>query len=142
MKASTTKTLFGQETTVQIEIASTPEKIWDLLTDAKKYSHWNSTIVSIQGKIALGETIKLTSTLDESRTFSLKVKVFDIAKKLVWGDGKGERTYHLIQQENERVLVEMTEQIGGWMFPMYSRFLPSFDTSFDQFVTDLKKPLK
>lgn len=139
MKAVTTKTFFGQETYVQIEILSTPEKIWNVLTDARKYSQWNSTIVSIQGKIAMGETIKLISTLDKSMTFTLKVKEFELSKKLVWGDGKGERTYELISTTNGTVKFKMSEKIGGLMFPIYARFLPSFDESFDQFAQDLKK---
>lgn len=33
----------------------------------------------------------------------------------------------------------MTEKIGGLMFPMYAKMIPSFDQSFDQFASDLKK---
>jgi hypothetical protein len=33
----------------------------------------------------------------------------------------------------------MTEKIGGLMFPMYAKYIPSFDESFEQFAADLKK---
>ena len=33
----------------------------------------------------------------------------------------------------------MTEKIGGLMFPMYAKMIPSFDQSFEQFASDLKK---
>lgn len=33
----------------------------------------------------------------------------------------------------------MTEKIGGLLFPMYAKYILSFDKSFEQFAADLKK---
>jgi hypothetical protein len=33
----------------------------------------------------------------------------------------------------------MTEKIGGSIFPLFARFIPPFDVSFEQFAADLKK---
>jgi hypothetical protein len=33
----------------------------------------------------------------------------------------------------------MTEKIGGLMFPMYARYIPPFDGSFERFAADLKR---
>lgn len=137
--ATTVKTTFHRETSVSIDIAADPAIVWALLTKAADYPRWNSTIVSIEGNIALGDRIKLKSTLDEKRTFKLKVKEFEPEKKMVWGDGQGNRVYTITKNGNGMLTFSMTEKIGGLMFPMYAKMIPSFDQSFEQFARDLKK---
>ncbi len=138
-KAITTKTTFHRETSISIEINASPTIVWNLLTQAADYPKWNSTVVSIEGNIALGEKIKLKSTLDTSRTFKLKVKEFTPTTKLVWGDGQGTRIYSLVENTNGTVTFTMSEKIGGLMFPMYAKMIPAFDESFEAFARDLKK---
>ena len=138
-KATTVKTTFSRETAVSIEIKAEPAIVWALLTKASDYPRWNSTVTSIEGTIALGEKIKLKSTLDAKRTFKLQVKEFDVEKKLAWGDGQGNRVYTITKNGNGTVTFTMTEKIGGLMFPMYAKMIPSFDQSFEQFASDLKK---
>jgi uncharacterized protein YndB with AHSA1/START domain len=138
-KASTVKTTFSRQTTVSIEIKADAGIVWQLLTKASDYPRWNTTITSIEGNIALGETIKLKSTLDAKRTFKLKIKEFEPEKKLVWGDGQGTRVFTITKKENGNLLFTMTEKIGGLMFPMYAKMIPPFDNAFDQFANDLKK---
>ena len=110
-----------------------------MLTNASDYPRWNSTVISIDGNIALGETIKLKSILDTKRIFKLKVKEFESEKRLVWGDGQGSRIFMITENVNGTVTFSMTERIGGFMFPMYAKMVPSFDQSFEQFANDLKK---
>jgi hypothetical protein len=95
--------------------------------------------VSIEGKIIKGERIKLKSTLDPKRNFKLKIKEFEPEHTLAWGDGKGTRVYTLTDKGNGMLTFNMTEKIGGLMFPMYAKYIPSFDQSFEQFAADLKK---
>ena len=137
ISASTEKKTFSRTTTVSTVINADITEIWSLLTTANNYPNWNSTVVSIEGNIAEGEKIKLVSTLDTSRTFKLKVKEATPYTKLTWGDGLGNRTYDLFQTE-EGVLFVMTEKIGGFMFPLFAKKIPSFDDSFEQFAGDLK----
>ncbi len=136
--AKTTKETFGRTTAVQTLIHADPAIVWALLTNASDFSRWNSTVVGIEGEIRLGETIKLKSTLDEKRTFKLKVKTFESKRRGVWGDGQGERLDLLKQVGTQTIQFSMTERIGGLMFPLYGRFIPSFDASFEQFAADLK----
>lgn len=138
-KAHTTKKTFSRETTVSILIEADQEIIWALLTNASDYPRWNSTVIALEGEIALGEKIKLTSTLDPDRTFKLKVKEVEPEKRMLWGDGKGKRTFLLARENEDRIRFTMTEKIGGLMFPLYAGFIPSFDDAFEQFAADLKK---
>jgi uncharacterized protein YndB with AHSA1/START domain len=138
-QASTERKTFSRETQVSIDIQAPAEQIWALLTNAAAYPSWNSTVVSIDGQIQLGEKIRLKSTLDEKRTFKLKVKEFVPHTRMVWGDGKGERVYTLSPNASGGIRFEMREKIGGFMFPMYAKYIPSFDDSFTQFARDLKQ---
>ena len=138
-KALTTKTTFSRETVVSIEIQADASIVWSLLTNAADFARWNSTVVSIKGDITLGETIQLIATLDPKRTFKLKVKEFEVDKRLAWGDAMGNRVYSLSKNDQGNTIFSMQEKIGGLMFPLFARFIPPFDASFEQFAADLKK---
>lgn len=138
-KAQTVKTTFSRETAVSIKIQADAAIIWALLTNAADFPRWNATVTSIEGTIALGETIKLKSILDAKRVFKLKVKTFEPEKQLAWGDGQGTRVYTLTNNEDGTITFSMNEKIGGLMFPLYAKYIPPFDQSFEQFAADLKK---
>jgi uncharacterized protein YndB with AHSA1/START domain len=137
-KATTTKKTFSRETSVSASIAADPAIVWALLTHAADYPRWNSTVTSIRGEIQAGATIELKSTLDEKRTFKLRIKEFVSEKRLVWGDAMGNRVYSLEKSESGANF-SMTERIGGLLFPLFAGMIPSFDESFDKFSADLKR---
>ena len=112
--------------------------MWALLTDASDIPRRNSTVTSVKGQIKQGETIELKSTLDEKRTFKLKIKEIVPEQRLVWGDAQGNRIYR-IEQANEGILFKMTEKIGSPLFPLFAKYIPPFDESFERFAADLKK---
>ncbi|MBO6515826.1 MAG: SRPBCC domain-containing protein [Bacteroidia bacterium] len=137
-KATTVKNTFNQVTSVSINIDADSSIIWTLLTNASDFPRWNSTVVSIEGDIKLGEKIKLKSTLDESRTFKIKIKEMEAEHRMVWGDGKGSREFTLTPKDGGGYTFSMVEKIGGLMFPMYAKYLPSFIENFEQYALDLK----
>ena len=137
-KAVTARTMFSRETTVGVEIEAEASIVWALLTRAADYPRWNFTVISIKGDIREGETIELKSTLDEKRTFKLKVKEFSPEKRLVWGDAMGNRVYAL-EKAGSKVRFTMTEKIGGPLFPLFAEMIPAFDESFETFAADIKK---
>jgi uncharacterized protein YndB with AHSA1/START domain len=138
MAATTTRTFFARETRVTREIHTSADRVWALLTNATAYPSWNSTVVSIGGRIAAGETIQLVSTLDKSRTFKLRKRTFEPPHRLVWGDAMGTRTYELTPTARG-VSFSMVERIGGPLFPLFARMFPPFDAAFDQFAADLAR---
>ena len=138
-KAKTIKKTFSRETSISMVINSSPQAIWEVLTRASDYPKWNSTVVSIEGNIQEGEKIRLKSTLDPTRTFKLKVKEVVPNQKLVWGDALGRRIYLLEKVNDQKTRFSMNEKIGGLMFPLFAKKIPSFDESFEAFSRDLKK---
>jgi uncharacterized protein YndB with AHSA1/START domain len=138
-KAVTTKTMFSRKTTVSLRIEADPSIVWALLTHASDFPRWNSTVVSIKGEIKEGGSIELRSTLDEKRTFKLKVKEVVPEKRLAWGDAQGSRMYTLDKGKQGGVRFTMSEKIGGPLFPLFAGMVPPFDESFEKFAADLKK---
>lgn len=136
-RAITIKKVFSRTTSISEMIEASPTTLWRLLTDASKFSKWNSTVLSLEGKIELGQKIKLTSTLDPNRTFKLKIKECHPNQKLIWGDAMGQRTFTL-KNVGDQTLFTMVERIGGPLFPLFANKIPSFDASFEKFTLDLK----
>lgn len=138
-KAISIKKTFSRTTAVAIDIQADSAIIWALLTNAGDFARWNSTIVSLEGEIALGNTIKLRSTLDPKRVFKIKVKEVVPEKKMVWGDAMGNRNYTLEQINSATTRFTMHEKMGGPFFPLFAGFIPPFEESFEQYAADLKK---
>ena len=50
----------------------------------------------------------------------------------------GKRVFTLKTIGNNLTNFTMSEKIGGPIFPLFSKMIPSFDASFEQFAKDLK----
>lgn len=138
-KAVTTKKTFSRETGVSIDINADKSIIWALLTNASDFPRWNSTVISIDGEIKKDGKIQLKSKLDPTRVFKLSVKEFNADDSMIWGDAMGKRVYTLKNIGQGLTNFTMTEKIGGPIFPLFARMIPSFDQSFEQYAKDLKK---
>ena len=141
--ASRTRTADALDYSVAIKIQAAPEAIWALLIDAPAYTSWNSTIIKLDGAIALGSSIQLTSIDKPDKAFDLKVTTFDAPKHMVWEDGGmmflGVRHFTLMPQADGTTLFAMSETLSGGMLGMIEGSLPDFTKSFNLFAADLKK---
>lgn len=54
--------------------------------------------------------------------------------RLVWGDALGTRVYTLDKSAAGPVLFTMAEKIGGPMFLLFAKMIPSFNQCFEQFA--------
>lgn len=126
-------------------IDAPPEKVWALLTDASSYADWNPTIISIEGPIAEGSTVRLVSTVNPKRAFSLKVSDVRAPHKMVWSDGmplglfKGVRTYNLEPLDGGATEFTMAEVYSGLLAPMITKSIPDMTESFEQIADGLKR---
>jgi hypothetical protein len=125
-------------------ISAPPDRVWARLTDAASYPRWNPTVVKLDGTIALGQTIRLVSTLDPKRTFKLKVAELDAPHRMVWSSGMplglftGRRTFTLTPRADGGTDFAMEEVFSGPMAPMITRAIPDMTESFAQFAAALK----
>jgi hypothetical protein len=143
--ATKTASAFRMECAVTINIKARPERIWKLLTDADNLPHWNTTVTSLRGPIALGTKLELRVPLAPKRVFKPKVTALDAARFLmVWSDGaapmfKGVRTYTLAPRSDGTTDFAMAEVFRGIMLPMIKGSLPDFGPAFETYADDLKR---
>jgi hypothetical protein len=140
--AKSSATTFEMQTSVATNIKAPATKIMGLLTDAKNFTKWNSTVISVDGDIKKGETIRLVSKLDPKRTFKLNVAELT-PTTLIWKDGfapmfSGVRTFTLQTNPDGSTDFTMTEVFKGIMLPMIKGSLPDFKENFEQYAADLK----
>ena len=142
-RANKTKSAFRMEYSIGINIKATADKVWAIMTNAADFPRWNSTVKSIEGRIASGETIKLVAVISPTRTFNLNIIEFVPEKKMVWSDGnamfKGVRTYTVTPKPDGSTDFTMSEEYTGLMMPMIAGSLPDFIPTFEQYTSDLKK---
>lgn len=126
-------------------IDAPPDRVWALLVDAAGYPSWNPTVISVEGRIALGEKIKLTSTVNPGRAFTLRVAEADEPRRMVWTSGmplglfRGARTYTLEPVGSGRTEFTMQERFGGLLAPLITKSIPDMTESFEQFADGLTK---
>jgi hypothetical protein len=142
--ARKTNGTFRTECAIECSIRASTDRIWALLTDASGFPRWNSTVKSIEGAIALGETLKLEVPTAPGRVFKPKVTAFEPGRAMVWSDGmapmfKGVRTYRLTPGAGGSTEFSMTEEFSGLMLPMIKGSLPDFGPVFETYAEDLKR---
>jgi len=142
-KAHKTQTAFKLTYAAGTTIKAPPARVWALMTNAADFTRWNSTVKSLEGTIAAGQTIKLVATIAPERVFNLTIDEFVPERKMVWSDGnamfKGVRTYTFDPQPGGRTTFGMAEVYTGLMLPMIAGSLPDFGPVFEQYLADLKQ---
>jgi len=143
VKSTQESSTFRMQCGVAIQIRAPARKVWALLTNAKDFPRWNTTVTSIEGKIAAGNKLKLRVPIPE-RTFALKVTELEPLRRMVWSDGaapmfKGVRTFTLSEVADGSTEFSMVEVFAGLMLPMIKGSLPDFGPAFEQYASDLKR---
>lgn len=129
---------------VSESIKADPQTIWDILTDARSYPQWNPGVLGIEGTIAEGEAISLTSIVNPKRQFNLKVSDVNPPESMVWGDGmplglfKGVRTFRLTPQPDGSTEFFMGEVYSGLLAPLITKTIPDLSESFEMYASGLK----
>ncbi len=128
---------------VQRSISATPEQVWALLTDAPAWPRWNPTVVSVDGRIAQGQSITVVSTLNPKRGFRLKVSEAEAPRRMVWSQGmplglfRGARTYTLTP-DGGGTDFSMVEAFTGPLAPLITKSIPDMTATFEEFADGLK----
>lgn len=142
-KATTTRTTFRLAIAVTKSIEAPTTTVWNLLTDLRAHSTWNSTLTSIEGKIALGERVSFKVHEARRQTFSPKVVAYDEPTSMVWRLNRwpllvGVRTYRLTPGPDGSTEFTIDEVFQGLLLPVIARSLPDFGAMFERTATDLK----
>ena len=142
-KATITRTTFGLAIAVSKSIEAPNTTVWNLLADLRAQSKWNSTLSSIEGKIALGERVSFKVPEAPGQTFSPTVVACDPPKSMVWRLNRwpllvSERTYRLTPGPEGSTELTIDEVFQGLLLPLIAKSLPDFGAMFERTATDLK----
>lgn len=119
-------------------------KVWEILTTADGFADWNDSIISFEGPIVQGGTVKLVSVVNPKRAFTLNVSTMDAPRRMVWEDGmplglfKGVRTYELTER-GDSTGFSMVEVYSGPLAGLMTKMIPDLSGSFDLFADSLKR---
>jgi uncharacterized protein YndB with AHSA1/START domain len=125
-------------------IHASPEVVWKILTDTNGYPNWDPAMDHIEGKLALGETVKFFTKLS-SQAFPVKVTACEPNRKLVLTGGmplglfKSERTHTLTPGREGQTTFKTEEIFSGLLLPIFGRTIPDLTENFRAFVAGLKK---
>jgi hypothetical protein len=143
-KARKTSSAFRMDCAIHTTIRASPETIWGLLTDAAAFPRWNSTVTSIRGTIAEGQTLQIKVPSAPTRVFKPKVSAVAPGRSMVWSDGmapmfRGVRTFELTPNADGSTEFAMKEELSGLVLPMIKGSLPDFAPIFETYAEDLKR---
>lgn len=129
----------------RIDIRSSPQVVWKLLTDLSGYPSWNTTVEKVEGAIGLGNKVTIFAKLAPGKAFPVKVTALDPPRKMVWTGGaplkfvfKGERTFLVTPKNADTVEFSMEEVFDGLMAGVIGKSIPDLQPAFDEFAACLK----
>ena len=142
-KFTQSESLLTMTCAVEVEISASAEIVWALLTDAKGFPRWNSTVTGIDGEIREGERITL-HVPGTGRTFTPTVSDVVPARRMMWSNGvagifRGVRLFVLTPRNSAATRFLMQERFSGVMFALTKRMLPDFRPIFEAYASDLKR---
>ena len=128
---------------VAVNIEARAEIVWGLLTDAKGFPRWNSTVTEIEGEIREGERLRV-HVAGTKRTFTPEVSGVVPGRRMVWSNGiasvfRGVRTFYLTPRSAASTDFVMEERFSGVMFALTKGMLPDFRPIFEAYASDLKR---
>lgn len=126
-------------------IDASPERIWEILIDGRHYPDWDSGVLSVTGRIAPAETIRVVSAAAPGRTFPVKVTHFSPKRSMTWSGGmplglfNGVRTFTLDPATDGSTRFSVREEYTGPLLAVMWRSMPDLGPSFETFANGLKQ---
>lgn len=140
---SETRGALSRSCRVDLTIRASAERLWTLLTDAKGFPRWNSTVSGIDGDIREGGRLRV-HVPGTDRVFTPRVSGVVPNERMTWTGGfspffKGVRTFELRPQGDGITHFTMAERFTGLALPFVGRSMPDFRPIFARYAADLKR---
>jgi len=137
------RSAFSLACRVEANVRAPAERIWAVLTDAKSFPRWNSTVASIEGEIREGAKLRV-HVPGTDRVFAPTISGVVPNEPMTWTCGfdpifKGVRTFELRPRRDGSTDFTMAERFSGLMLPLVKRSFPDFGPVFTQYANDLKR---
>jgi hypothetical protein len=113
----------------EILIQTSPQRVWQVLTDFASYPDWNPFIVSLQGRAEWGERLAVRIRAGEGKEHLFKPVVLQATPptRLRWlgrlglpGLFDGEHDFEL-EQQGDATLLHQRESFQGYLVPLLWR---------------------
>lgn len=130
-----------------IEIAASPSRVWQVLTDFPHHSEWNPFITSISGPLAPGEKLKvrIEPPGKGAMTFNPTVVCVEPERELRWmgkvlisGLFDGEH-YFRLERSARGTRFEQGERFTGVLVPLLAGTLGATEQGFNAMNEHLKR---
>jgi hypothetical protein len=124
--------IMAKEIKTEVLIKAPAHKVWAILTQFETYPQWNPFIKSIEGKMEVGNTIKVTVQPYESKpsTFKPRVLIVDSNKELRWigrflfkGLFDGEHVFQIKDNGDGTCVFIQKEYFSGILVPLLKKML-------------------
>lgn len=119
-----------RELHTEIEIAASPEKVWQTLTEFENFPQWNPLIRRITGELKVGARLEVILQPPGSRNMTFKPKVLNVepnrefrwkGKLLIPGLFDGEHIFTIEPLQEKRVRFIQRELFSGILVPFFFR---------------------
>jgi hypothetical protein len=125
-------------------IEASPERIWSILLDGSAYTDWDSGVVKLDGQIAPGARVKVTSEANPRSGCAVRVTDIVPNESMRWSGGMplglftGVRTFTLSPASSGATAFKVREEYTGPLLGMIWKSMPDLQPSFDKFASGLK----
>lgn len=111
----------------QIDIDAPAARVWELLTDLPGYQRWNPFVIEAEGRIGLGETLRVTPRERSGRTYTFRPVVtrYEAGTAFAWTGVvlhrsfvSGEHIFELEALDETRTRLIHDEVFTGLAFPL------------------------
>lgn len=132
-----------QSYTAAETIQASPERIWEILTDAAGYPEWDSGITNVEGSIAADGHITVYSAGDAD---GHDITITDLAdrQRMVWEEGmplglfREVRTFRLLSEVEGTTRFSMSDEVSGPFTVLRRKSLARVQERLDRFAAGLK----
>ncbi|GLY76131.1 hypothetical protein Airi01_043980 [Actinoallomurus iriomotensis] len=130
------------------EIAASPARVWQVLTDLRSYDRWNPEITDVDGRLAVGRTLTLRLHSGGGvSTVRTTVRAAEAGRELRWfsryhevgGLADGEQRFTIEAAGPGRVRFTQAETFRGIAVPFLRGSLAASCDRFDAMNAALKK---
>jgi hypothetical protein len=130
------------------EIAASPARVWQVLTDLRAYDRWNPELTDVTGRLAVGQALTLRQhSKSGTTTIHPTVRVADAGRELRWsghyheisGLADGEQRFTIEAAGPGRVRFTQAQTFRGIAVPFFHGGLAASCDRFDAMNAALKR---
>lgn len=130
-----------------IEIDAPAERVWGVITDLASYPDWNPFIVRAEGRLAVGERLRITIVAPGYRAVSFRPRLLDVepGRRLRWlgrtllpGLFDGRHSLMIEELGEGRSRFTSHEEVSGILLPVLGKVMRQSQAGFEELCRAVK----